>query len=105
MLGTGLFAPIYRRFTSLYRRFAHKQGRAEGPSPGSSLTAIREKPWNRSDVPPEIYSPKGMIGPEERRALYWLGKNWFTGRGEIVDAGAYIGASAFSIAAGLNDNP
>jgi hypothetical protein len=34
-------------------------------------------------APAEIYKPKGMIGPEERRALYWLVKNWHTG-GPVV---------------------
>lgn len=89
----GLFAPLYQRWHS------RKDHRADAPS------AIRDKPWNISAAPSEIYKPKGMIGPEERRALYWLAKNWLTGRGAIVDAGAYIGASAFSLAAGLSANP
>lgn len=89
----GVFAPIYQRWHS------RKDHRADAPS------AIRDKPWNISTAPAKIYKPKGMIGPEERRALYWLAKNWFTGKGAIVDAGAYIGASAFSLAAGLSANP
>jgi hypothetical protein len=41
-----------------------------------------------------------MIGPEERRCYYWLGKNWLSGQGCIVDAGAFLGASTFCFAAG-----
>lgn len=64
-----------------------------------------EKPWNAINAPEQLYEPKGMIGREERRALYWIGKSWFGGAGAIVDAGAYVGASAFCLAAGVADNP
>jgi hypothetical protein len=66
---------------------------------------ILEKPWNVMQAPDALYAPKGMIGPEERRALYWIGSSWFTGKGAIVDAGAYVGASAFCLAAGVAANP
>lgn len=33
-----------------------------------------------------------------------MAKNYYTGEGEIIDAGAFIGASAYAFAAGLNDN-
>ena len=94
MFGTGLFAPIYRRFAS----------KRDNPRP-LSPDVMRNKPWNNCGAPSEIYLPKGMIGDEERRALYWISRHWFAGRGEIVDAGAYIGASAFAIAAGASANP
>jgi organic radical activating enzyme len=93
----GLFAPIHQRW------HGRKEDRANVLA--AALSAIRDKPWNTSTAPAKIYKPKGMIGPEERRALYWLAKNWITGRGAIVDAGAYIGASAFSLAVGLSANP
>src|SRR5262245_45718743 len=63
------------------------------------------KPWNSMPVPETIYSPKGMIGPEERRALFWIGPKYYRGEGVIVDAGAYVGASALCMAAGLTSNP
>jgi hypothetical protein len=61
-----------------------------------------EKPWEAEggSAPIEVYEPKGMIGPEERRCYYWLGKNWLSGQGCIVDAGAFLGASTFCFAAG-----
>src|SRR5262245_52061951 len=41
-----------------------------------------------------------MIGPEERRCYYWLGQHWLSGRGCIVDAGAFLGAWTRCFAAG-----
>jgi hypothetical protein len=63
---------------------------------------LKTKPWNAEieQFPNLIYEPKGMIGPEERRCYYWLGKNWASGRGCIVDAGAFVGASTLCFAAG-----
>lgn len=59
------------------------------------------KPWRRQGAAPdEIFAPKGMIGPEERHCYYWLGKNWLSGQGCIVDAGAFLGASTLCFAAG-----
>ena len=63
---------------------------------------VKTKPWEAeaSTMPREIYQPKGMIGEEERRCYYWLGKNWVSGQGCIVDAGAFLGASTYCFAAG-----
>jgi len=58
------------------------------------------KPWNAEGVPAGVLDPIGMIGPEERRALHWIAREW-TGDGAIVDAGSYLGASAFCLAAGV----
>lgn len=60
----------------------------------------KQKPWEAEAAPAEIYTPAGMLGDEERRALFWIAKNAYLGRGAIVDAGAFIGASAFCLAAG-----
>ena len=67
----------------------------------ASLTALSAKPWEGYPVPDRIYMPHGMIGFEERRMLYWLGAEHYSGAGVIVDAGAYLGASAFALASGL----
>jgi hypothetical protein len=52
-----------------------------------------------------IYKTPGMLSVEEREYLYLAAKERFSGKGSIVDAGALFGASAFSLAAGLADNP
>ena len=49
---------------------------------------------------PDLFAPKGMVGPEERRCYFWLAKAWLSGAGCIVDAGSFLGASAFAFAAG-----
>lgn len=41
-----------------------------------------------------------MIGPEERRCLHWLAKRRLSGRGCVVDAGSFLGASTLCLAAG-----
>ena len=67
----------------------------------SELDDLKAQAWRDAfDWPGEIYAPKGMIGPEERRCYYWLGKHWLSGRGCIVDAGAFLGASTLCFAAG-----
>ncbi len=60
------------------------------------------KPWNaRADeIPPEIYTPYGMVGPEERRCFYWLARYGLTGQGCVVDAGCFLGASTLCFASG-----
>jgi hypothetical protein len=61
------------------------------------------KPWN-SDVdkiPSEIFQPKGMLGDEERRMLYFTAAHNFSGKGRIVDAGSFLGASTFALASGV----
>jgi hypothetical protein len=67
-----------------------------------STQEVSKKPWNLQDanIPANVYYPKGMIGPEERRAYFWLAQRWLTGRGCIVDAGSFVGASTFCLAAG-----
>lgn len=66
------------------------------------MDELKNKPWEKQadEAPTSIYLPRGMVGPEERRAYYWLAKNCVTGQGTIVDAGAYLGASTHALAAG-----
>jgi hypothetical protein len=68
----------------------------------SGPAILKTKPWNALNLsePDEVLATKGMIGPEERRCYFWLGKNWLSGRGCIVDAGAFVGASTLCFAAG-----
>jgi hypothetical protein len=70
-------------------------------------TALTSKPWDahRATIPAEIHLPQGMLGDEERRALWWLGRHHATGEGAVVDAGAFLGASAFCLASGAAADP
>lgn len=65
---------------------------------------LAAKPWNNLPVPEAVYQPIGMIGPEERRALWWLAREMLND-GAIVDAGCFLGASTFCLAAGAAASP
>lgn len=64
--------------------------------------SIPAKPWNTDieSFPAELAKPQGMIGPEERRCFYWLANTQLSGKGCIVDAGSFVGASTLCFAAG-----
>lgn len=66
------------------------------------LRVIERKPWQSEPVPGCLENPKGMIGAEERSCYYWLGKEWYSGKGYVIDAGAFVGASTFCFAAGVH---
>ncbi len=74
--------------------------KSESPAT-NGLATLSAKPWENYPVPEHVYLPRGMIGFEERRMLYWLAAEYYEGAGVVVDAGAYLGASAFALAAGL----
>jgi len=65
------------------------------------ISQLANKPWLRTPVPPEIFLPLGLIAGEERRLLFYLAATYYRGRGVVCDAGAFLGASAFCLAAGL----
>lgn len=64
------------------------------------------KSWNRisDELQLELSIPHGMLGQEERNCLYWLGSKIYRGDGLIIDAGSYVGSSAFCLARGLEDS-
>jgi predicted O-methyltransferase YrrM len=44
-----------------------------------------------------------MISTDERRLLYTLARDYYTGAGRIIDGGAYLGSSSLSLGWGLKD--
>lgn len=50
-------------------------------------------------------TPVGMLGPHEGMMFYHIAKSAFAGVGCIVDAGSFLGRSAFFLAKGLLGNP
>jgi hypothetical protein len=70
----------------------------------SSVASLSAKPWEGYPAPHQLAMPRGMIGAEERRMLYWLAAEYYSGAGVVVDAGAYLGASAFALATGLAES-
>jgi hypothetical protein len=72
----------------------------------ADLAHLRTKPWSNleREVVSDITLPKGYIADEERRSYHYLARYCIKGQGHIVDAGAYIGASAYCFASGLARN-
>jgi hypothetical protein len=69
------------------------------------VSRLSAKPWNAAGVAPSTLDTAiGMIGPEERRALWWLAREVLRD-GAIVDAGSFLGASTFCLAAGAAASP
>jgi tetratricopeptide (TPR) repeat protein len=64
----------------------------------------QSQPWftNRIELP---NSPSGMLGQSEATLYYHLAKTVFRGVGTIVDAGSFLGKSAYYLAHGLGANP
>ena len=56
-----------------------------------------------ANAPPHILLPRGMLLANERRLLYLLCRD-NAAVDSIVDAGAFCGASAYAMAAGLFDS-
>lgn len=75
--------------------------------PTEVLTTIKTfqgRPWNRgrfAEVQKACYS---MLTPEEIRLLYWLTNQRYSGAGQIIDAGAFVGGSTNALATGLLDS-
>ena len=45
----------------------------------------------------------GMLSAAEVALLYWLGRDYYTGAGRIVDGGCFMGGSTVALARGLVD--
>src|SRR5262245_44866220 len=55
-------------------------------------------------VPLHVLLPKGMLEVSEQKLLYLLARDHYDGAGEVVDFGAFSGASSYALAAGVVDN-
>src|SRR5438067_2369515 len=63
-------------------------------------------PWNRFlvDLPQDVAAIPSMMSVGERKFLYGLAKDYYTGAGRIIDAGTFLGASTRCFGAGLQKN-
>lgn len=64
------------------------------------LSNILQSGW-----PKDLCFVRSMLQIGERQALYHLAASTYTGEGEIIDAGAFVGGSAYCFGLGLHDNP
>lgn len=63
------------------------------------------RPWRQIDaatLAPAAHVPT-MLGPEEERLYYWLGREALAGEGAIADLGSFVGGSAARLALGMMD--
>lgn len=63
-----------------------------------------QRPWQKSKIQFVSTGGQGMLRPVEGNMLYFLARDYYAGVGEIVDAGAFLGASARNLASGLKHN-
>ena len=63
------------------------------------------RPAESTLLPPEVRRAPTMLSAQELELLYTLARDHYTGRGEIVDGGAFLGGSTLALATGLRDNP
>ncbi len=64
---------------------------------------LRGQPWARHVAPPEALKFPSMLAKQEKNLLHWLAQRYWTGAGEIVDAGCFLGGSTMCFATGLRD--
>jgi hypothetical protein len=67
------------------------------------IAHLKTKPWNNRDfsVPEEIFAVPGMLSNQEKRMLYYLARDEYSGEGVIADMGSFLGGSTICFAAGL----
>jgi len=72
-------------------------GRATNPDSLHALSQVMI-------VSPKLRRLHGMTTANEKAYLYWYGKHIFTGKGDIVDLGCWLGSTSISLAMGLERN-
>jgi hypothetical protein len=76
--------------------------RRRRPEP-TRIQQLRNLPWYSINPPPNVLSGQGMIHDDERRLLYTLARDYYTGEGRILDAGTFLGSSSLALGSGLKD--
>lgn len=64
---------------------------------------LSSKPW-RSHHIGDVSIPVTMLNTEELTLLHWFSSAYFSGQGEIIDAGCFLGGSTAALASGLATN-
>ena len=64
----------------------------------------RSRPWRDVDLGDSPEIPM-MITPEERSYLRWLTGEYWSGRGDVVEVGPWLGGSTWYLASGMAANP
>ena len=69
----------------------------------AALRRFSRTPWRHHSCP-SFPLPPTMLTTAEVQLLHWLTSAAYTGRGEIVDAGCFLGGSSVALADGLRCN-
>ena len=92
-----------------FQKFARFMGEVTGQSveekgkSNGKTGALHAAPWRYVTLPAEVLNVTTMLSTSERALLYWLARDYYTGAGEIVDGGCFVGGSTLSLARGLID--
>lgn len=99
-----LGARLLRTYHQVEGRRRQLEARAKGSVRGGLARQILEldPPWSGSAT--KKHDVPAMIQPEEADYYVWLGGH-YTGRGEVVEIGPWLGASTVHILDGLAPNP
>lgn len=99
----------FQTFMSKARKTQHSGTTKYGQTPfwGRSKTfsgsLLRSSPWLAMPLPEAVKNCLSMMTDDEKKLLYWATAEYYANAGEIVDAGAFVGGSAVSLAAGLSE--
>ena len=66
-----------------------------------STSLLKSEPWLDVKPPVSVLETLSMLTEEEKTFLYWLTRDYYQGRGAIVDAGCFAGGSTLAMAMGL----
>jgi hypothetical protein len=65
---------------------------------------LMAKPWTQHEFDDVASTITSMINYHERQLISWLGSNYFTGKGYIVDLGPFYGSETVTFASSLPQN-
>lgn len=74
------------------------------PMADVSSEVLRQRPWHTA-TRQCTGAPWGLLGNGEGHLLYYLARDYYRGKGVIVDAGSFLGRSAWFLARGIEANP
>lgn len=57
-----------------------------------------------AEMPAFLHTVLGQVTPTDRAIYYWATKEYYSGKGTIVDAGALVGSTAVLLGEGLSNN-
>jgi hypothetical protein len=71
-------------------------------APPDSL--VHTRPWVDIEPSAALLAVPTMLSTRELGLLYWLGRDYWSGAGRIIDAGCFLGGSTVAFASGVRDS-